>query len=252
MPGATPLQIRRLDKIGAGEFRVTGIGHSGLPLLSCLAIVFGAPAPPGELASMARILVIASYTPPWSCFGGDLLREFIARGHEVTCCSPDPDEPTLQCWRRSASSTAHTGSRRHGHEPGWPTGHLSGPARHHGRRPARPRAELHHQAGHLRQPVAAGRQKVPAISAMITGLGTTFLGSGPHGPACSTPYARFMYRARPEEMSHRLFPEPRRQQGLRGHWIWSTRTGGAHQRVGDQPRADSNRPLSRAAPRCSC
>ena len=37
----------------------------------------------------------AGYTPSLVNFRGDMLRAFRDQGHEVFCCSPDPDDATL-------------------------------------------------------------------------------------------------------------------------------------------------------------
>jgi glycosyltransferase involved in cell wall biosynthesis len=142
---------------------------------------------------MARILVIASYTPSLVLFRGDLLRTLVDLGHEVTCCSPDPDDGTLG--RLDAWGVAHRAFRlqRAGMNP------VADMATIRDLRGIMASVRPDHVLAYTIKPViygclAAGRQKVPAIHAMITGLGTTFMGQGVRA-ALVQAYVRFMYRA---------------------------------------------------------
>jgi glycosyltransferase involved in cell wall biosynthesis len=151
------------------------------------------PTPTLEEPAMARILVIASYTPSLVIFRGDMLREFLARGHEVVCCSPAPDQPTLRHLEDLGVSHREYRLQRTGMNP------VADLATMRDLRRLMAEVRPDHVLSYTIKPViygclAAGRQKVPAIHAMITGLGTTFLGSGLTGTLLNT-YARFMYRA---------------------------------------------------------
>ncbi len=155
---------------------------------------------------MARILVIASFTPSLVKFRGDLLREFIARGHEVVCCSPDPDDPTLRQLEEIGAVHREYRLQRTGMNP------LADLATLRDLRRIMATERPDHVLSYTIKPViygslAAGRQKVPAISAMITGLGTTFLGSGFKGRLLNR-YARFMYRAALKECRTVFFQNP--------------------------------------------
>jgi glycosyltransferase involved in cell wall biosynthesis len=141
---------------------------------------------------MARILVIASYTPSLVLFRGDMLAEFRTRGHEVYCCSPAPDPQTLKQLEDLEVSHLEFRLQRTGMNP---LADLTAM-----RDLRRIMAEIRpdHVLSYTIKPViygslAAGLQKVPTIHAMITGLGTTFLGSGLKGTLLNT-FARFMYR----------------------------------------------------------
>jgi len=141
---------------------------------------------------MARILVIASFTPSLVIFRGDMLREFLARGHEVICCSPAPDEPTLRQLEDMGVSHLEYRLQRAGMNP------LADLATVRDLRRIMAQVRPDHVLAYTIKPViygciAAGRQKVPAIHAMITGLGTTFLATGLKGTLLNT-YARLMYR----------------------------------------------------------
>ena len=155
---------------------------------------------------MARILVIASFTPSLVIFRGDMLREFRARGHEVICCSPAPDQPTLRHLEDLGVSHLEYRLQRTGMNPVADLTTM--------RDLRRVMAEIRpdHVLSYTIKPViygclAAGRQKIPAIHAMITGLGTTFLGSGLKGTLLNT-YARFMYRAALKECRTVFFQNP--------------------------------------------
>ena len=155
---------------------------------------------------MARILVIASFTPSLVIFRGDMLREFLARGHEVVCCSPAPDRPTLQHLEDLGADHREFRLQRTGMNP------LADLATMRDLRRIMAEVRPDHVLSYTIKPViygclAAGRQKVPAIHAMITGLGTTFLGSGLKGTLLNT-YARFMYRAALKECRTVFFQNP--------------------------------------------
>lgn len=142
---------------------------------------------------MARILVIASYTPSLILFRGDMLAEFRARGHDVVCCSPAPDPQTLRQLEDMGISHLDFRLQRTGMNP------VADLATMRDLRRIMADVRPDHVLGYTIKPViygclAAGRQKVPAIHAMITGLGTTFLGSGLTGTLLNT-FARFMYRS---------------------------------------------------------
>jgi glycosyltransferase involved in cell wall biosynthesis len=142
---------------------------------------------------MARILVIASFTPSLILFRGDLLAEFRARGHDVACCSPCPDAQTLRQLEDMGVSHLEFRLQRTGMNP------VADLATMRDLRRIMAETRPDHVLSYTIKPViygclAAGRQKVPAIHAMITGLGTTFLGSGLTGTLLNT-FARFMYRS---------------------------------------------------------
>jgi glycosyltransferase involved in cell wall biosynthesis len=146
-----------------------------------------------EEPSMARILVIASYTPSLVLFRGDMLGEFRARGHEVICCSPSPDSQTLRQLEDLGVSHLEFRLQRTGMNP------MADLATMRDLRRLMAEVRPDHVLSYTIKPViygslAARMQKVPAIHAMITGLGTTFLGSGLKGTLLNT-FARFMYRA---------------------------------------------------------
>ncbi|MCK9994863.1 MAG: glycosyltransferase family 4 protein [Candidatus Krumholzibacteria bacterium] len=142
---------------------------------------------------MARILVIASFTPSLVLFRGDMLAEFRARGHEVICCSPAPDPRTLKQLEDLEVSHLEFRLQRTGMNP------LADLTAMRDLRHIMAEIRPDHVLSYTIKPViygslAAGMQKVPAIHAMITGLGTTFLGSGLKGTLLNS-FARFMYRA---------------------------------------------------------
>jgi len=127
---------------------------------------------------MARILVVASYTPSLVNFRGPMLQMFRDLGHEVLTCSPDPDSDTL------AKLTA-MGIR-----------HIPFPLHRAGMNPLRDlhtlsalrgimRRELpDHVLAYTIKPVvygcrAAHQAGVPHIHALITGLGMSFQGQDP-------------------------------------------------------------------------
>ncbi len=155
---------------------------------------------------MARILVIASFTPSLVIFRGDMLREFRARGHEVFCCSPVPDQPTLRHLEELGVYHREYRLQRTGMNP------VADLATMRDLRRIITEVRPDHVLSYTIKPViygclAAGRQKVPAIHAMITGLGTTFLGSGLQGILLNT-YARFMYRAALKKCRTVFFQNP--------------------------------------------
>jgi len=155
---------------------------------------------------MARILVIASFTPSLVIFRGDLLRELLGRGHEVIACSPAPDEATLRQLADLGASHREYRLQRTGMNPAadWRSY----------RDLRRIMAEVRpdHALSYTIKPViygslAAGRQKVRSVSAMITGLGTTFLGSGLKAALLNS-FARTMYRAALKECGTVFFQNP--------------------------------------------
>lgn len=142
---------------------------------------------------MARILIIASFTPSLIKFRGDMLRDFVARGHEVTCCSPDPDEETLRQLKQIGAAHRTFRLQRAGLNP------LADLATIRDLRRLMADCKPDHVLSYTVKPViygclAAGAQKVPNIHAMITGLGTTFIDKSFKGSLVGA-YARFMYRA---------------------------------------------------------
>ncbi len=155
---------------------------------------------------MARIMVIASFTPSLVLFRGDLLGEFVAAGHEVTCCSPSPDKTTLDQLAELGVSHREYRLQRTGMNPVADWGSFRD------LRQIMSEVQPDHVLGYTIKPViygslAAGRQRVAAVSAMITGLGTTFLGSGLKGALLNT-LARTMYRAALKQCGTVFFQNP--------------------------------------------
>lgn len=159
---------------------------------------------------MARIMVIASFTPSLILFRGDLLQEFLKRGHQVICCSPSPDETTLGLLADLGVTHRQYRLQRTGMNPAADWASF--------RDLRRIMAEVRpdHVLSYTIKPViygsvAAGRQKVPAIAAMVTGLGTTFLGSGLTGTLLKT-FAKTMYRAALKNCGTVFFQNPDDQE----------------------------------------
>ena len=142
---------------------------------------------------MARILVIASFTPSLIRFRGDMLRDFIARGHEVTCCSPSPDQESLLQLKEIGARHRTFRLQRAGLNP------LADLVTVRDLRGLMAEVRPDHVLSYTVKPViygslAAAALKVPHIHAMITGLGTTFIDKSPRGRLVGS-YARLMYRA---------------------------------------------------------
>ncbi|MFO7654400.1 MAG: glycosyltransferase family 4 protein [Candidatus Krumholzibacteriia bacterium] len=126
---------------------------------------------------MARVLVVASYTPSLINFRGPLLRELKRRGHEVVACSPDPDDVSL-------AELAAMGIRLSTYPLDRAGFDLVADLRTSRALLAIMRSERpDHVLAYTVKPVvygclAARRARVPAIHALITGLGTAFQGRG--------------------------------------------------------------------------
>lgn len=141
---------------------------------------------------MARILVIASFTPSLILFRGDMLRELTATGHEVVACSPDPDPETVSAL--TAMGVTHLPYRlqRTGLNP-WRDF-----ATYRQLRAIMAEIDPDHVLAYTIKPViygclAAAAAGVPGVHAMITGLGTAFEKKGPSGRILGGA-ARFLYR----------------------------------------------------------
>jgi glycosyltransferase involved in cell wall biosynthesis len=159
-----------------------------------------------ENRTMARILVIASYTPSLIIFRGDMLRDFIARGHEVTCCSPSPDEGSLLQLKEIGVQHRTFRLQRTGLNP------LADLRTARNLRDLMDEIRPDHVISYTIKPViygslAAGARKVPHIHAMITGLGTTFIDKSLRGRLVGT-YARFMYRVALKKCQTVFFQNP--------------------------------------------
>ncbi|MDX2475696.1 MAG: glycosyltransferase family 4 protein [Candidatus Krumholzibacteria bacterium] len=141
---------------------------------------------------MARILVIASFTRSLTLFRGDLLREMVAGGHEVTACSPEADADTLAELAQMGVRHLRYDLQRTGLNP------LADLATYRGLR-AIIRAEQPDQVlAYTIKPViygclAAAKEDVAGVRAMITGLGTAFEKKGLVGAVLGG-VARFLYR----------------------------------------------------------
>ena len=155
---------------------------------------------------MARILVIASYTPSLINFRGLLLKLFRDLGHEVLTCSPDPDDETL-------SNLGELGIR-----------HIDFPLRRAGLNPLHDlrtlsslrrimrRERPDHVLAYTIKPViygclAARKERVPHVHAMITGLGTSFQGRSPWRRAL-TNLVCYLYRSALKGCEKVIFQNP--------------------------------------------
>ncbi len=155
---------------------------------------------------MARIMVIASYTPSLILFREDMLREFQVLGHEVVCCSPAPDPRTLQKLEDLGVTHREFRLQRTGMNP------LADLVTLRDLRRIMAEVQPDHVLSYTIKPViygclAAGLQRVPAIHAMINGLGTTFQGFGLKGTLLNT-LSRFMYRAALKKCRTVFFQNP--------------------------------------------
>jgi glycosyltransferase involved in cell wall biosynthesis len=151
---------------------------------------------------MSQILVIASFTRSLTIFRGDLLREWVAAGHEVIACSPTPDAASL-------AELREMGVR-----------HISFRLQRTGLNPAadlQTYRDLRRIIGEVApdkvlaytiKPVvygclAAARAGVPGVHAMITGLGTAFAPGGGRGRVIGTVASRLYRQALAG--AHRVF-----------------------------------------------
>ena len=126
---------------------------------------------------MARVLVIASYTPSLINFRGHLLRLLRGLGHEVLACSPNPDDATLSNLNEMGIRHVEYPLSRAGLNPLYDLRTISS------LRKIIRREQPDHVLAYTIKPViygclAAWKEAVPHIHAMITGLGTSFQGSG--------------------------------------------------------------------------
>ncbi len=124
---------------------------------------------------MARILVVASYTPSLVNFRGALLRLFRNLGHEVLTCSPDPDEETVRCLDALGIRHIEFPLHRAGMDPIRDLRTLSA------LRGIIRREQPDHVLAYTIKPViygclAARKEGVPHVHALITGLGMAFQG----------------------------------------------------------------------------
>lgn len=142
---------------------------------------------------MARIAVIASYAPSLVNFRGDMLRAFLARGHEVVCLSPDPDPATLGTLAGIGAAHREYPLERAGLNP------LKDLGTYRALRTVLREEGPDHVLAYTIKPViygclAAGKEGVPNVFAMITGLGTAFLDGTPRekllGAVAGTLYRR--------------------------------------------------------------
>lgn len=126
---------------------------------------------------MAKILVIAGYTPSLINFRGPMLRRFQELGHEVTAASPDPDDESVRELERRGIPHRAFPMQRAG---------LSPLGDHRTYRSLRALIEAEapdHVLAYTIKPVIWGCQAataagVPHVHALITGLGTTFQTGG--------------------------------------------------------------------------
>lgn len=125
---------------------------------------------------MAKILIIASYTPSLLNFRGPLMRELLSCGHEIVACSPAPSLSDLE--RLSELRIKHRSFplQRTGLNPirDWSTTRALN-------RIIR-QEEPDHVLAYTVKPVVYGcflahRAGVPNVHALITGLGTAFQGT---------------------------------------------------------------------------
>jgi len=142
---------------------------------------------------MARVLVIASFTPSLINFRGALLRRFLELGHEALTCSPEPDSEAV-------AELAGMGIR-----------HIAFPMRRAGMNPIDDlrtlsalraimrRERPDHVLAYTIKPViygclAASKERIPHAHALVTGLGTTFQGNSP-GRRLLTAVVSRLYRS---------------------------------------------------------
>jgi len=138
-------------------------------------------------------MVIASYAPSLITFRGDMMRAFQERGHEVVACSPDPDPATLESLAEMGVKHRIFSLQRAGLNP------LADLASYRELRRIMAEESPDLVLAYTIKPViygclAAGRAGVPAIHALITGLGTAFLTEGLRARALSF-VAERLYRA---------------------------------------------------------
>jgi glycosyltransferase involved in cell wall biosynthesis len=142
---------------------------------------------------MARILVIASFTPSLINFRGALLKLFCDLGHEVLACSPEPDEETVHLLDDLGIRHIEYPLQRTGMNPKQDLRTLSA------LRQIIQRERPDHVLAYTIKPViygclAARKERVPHIHALITGLGTSFQGRGLKRKALSSLVSR-LYRS---------------------------------------------------------
>lgn len=141
---------------------------------------------------MARIMVIASFAPSLVNFRGDMLRAFVARGHEVVCLSPAPDAKTLAALADVGAVHRTYPLQRAGLNP------LRDLKTYRALRRIMREEKPDRVLAYTIKPVvygcrAARKEGVPGIYAMITGLGTAFLDGGGRERLLGT-VAGFLYR----------------------------------------------------------
>ena len=142
---------------------------------------------------MSRILVIASFTPSLINFRGALLKLFCDLGHEVLTCSPDPDEETIHQLDDLGIRHIEFPLQRTGMNPKQDLRTLSALRR------IIHKEQPDHVLAYTIKPViygclAARKERVPHIHALITGLGTSFQGRGIKRRALSSLVSR-LYRS---------------------------------------------------------
>ncbi len=141
---------------------------------------------------MSRVLVLAGYAPSLVLFRRELLERFVADGHEVLACAADADPATLVTLQEMGVRFAPVPLRRAGLNPLDDLRYMDAVTRL--ARDFRPDMSL----AYTIKPVifgtlAAARAGVPRRFAMVTGLGTTFQGSGARARLLNA-VARRLYR----------------------------------------------------------
>lgn len=126
---------------------------------------------------MARILIIASYTPSLVNFRGPLIQRFLSMGHEVVACSPGGDPDTEESLARMGVDHHCFRLNRSGANP------IADLATYRDIRTIIRRTAPSTVLSYTIKPViygslAAGALKVPHIHAIISGLGTSFQTGG--------------------------------------------------------------------------
>lgn len=126
---------------------------------------------------MAKILMIAGFTPSLLNFRGPLLREFCRQEHSVVACSPDPDPQTLAGLKALGVRHAPFPLQRAGVNPvaDWQTLRALEAIMF---REAPDYMLAYTAKAVIYGCMAARRADVPSITALITGLGTAFQSAG--------------------------------------------------------------------------
>lgn len=131
---------------------------------------------------MARIQVIASYTPSLINFRGPLIKRLISLGHEVVACSPGDDQNTLNTLQSLGVTHYSYPLQRTGSSP------IADLRTYKSLQGIMDHVRPTHLLAYTIKPViygclAAKSCNIENIHAIITGLGTSFQASSPAGTA---------------------------------------------------------------------